>query len=261
MHYTYPKGPFVTADLHLGHANIIKYCSRPFETVEAMHEAIIQNWNSYVPKDQTVYVVGDFSHGAGSAEAAIKVGHRLNGRKILIAGNHDFEMQGKTYGLKDYGDVFKEVHQGPFEIKYNKRRYVLFHYPMESWNASTHGSIHLHGHCHGQLPSRLGHAEPLRFGRRLDIGTDCWKFYPLPLSEVERVIEDQMASMLAIGTECDVHPPGTRDRWMGHYYGGGRFAQPWPPDGPQPGLIDVIRRVSILKEERVTVEAPVGEGL
>ena len=27
---------FITADLHLGHANIIKYCGRPFQDVEEM---------------------------------------------------------------------------------------------------------------------------------------------------------------------------------------------------------------------------------
>ncbi|WP_275667827.1 metallophosphoesterase family protein [Paramagnetospirillum kuznetsovii] len=36
---------FFTADLRLGHANIIKLCKRPFEDVVAMDRAIIDRWN------------------------------------------------------------------------------------------------------------------------------------------------------------------------------------------------------------------------
>ncbi len=32
---------FFTADLHFGHANIIKYCKRPFTDVAAMDRALI----------------------------------------------------------------------------------------------------------------------------------------------------------------------------------------------------------------------------
>ena len=32
---------YFTADSHFGHANIIKHCDRPFESVEKMYEEII----------------------------------------------------------------------------------------------------------------------------------------------------------------------------------------------------------------------------
>ncbi len=35
-----------TADFHLGHKNIIRYCNRPFETVEEMNQAILERLNA-----------------------------------------------------------------------------------------------------------------------------------------------------------------------------------------------------------------------
>ena len=51
---------FYTADLHLGHANIIKYCNRPFKDVDQMNETLIRNWNSRVKPEDTVIHNGDF---------------------------------------------------------------------------------------------------------------------------------------------------------------------------------------------------------
>lgn len=42
---------YYTADLHLGHANIMKLSGRPFESVEEMNEALVNNWNAVVSKN------------------------------------------------------------------------------------------------------------------------------------------------------------------------------------------------------------------
>ena len=51
---------FFTSDLHLGHKNIIKYCNRPFSSLEEMNRIIIRRWNERVKVEDIVFVIGDF---------------------------------------------------------------------------------------------------------------------------------------------------------------------------------------------------------
>ena len=48
-----------TSDLHFHHRNICRYCNRPYNSLEEMHEALITNWNSVVKEDDTVFLLGD----------------------------------------------------------------------------------------------------------------------------------------------------------------------------------------------------------
>jgi calcineurin-like phosphoesterase family protein len=43
-----------TADFHLGHVNIIRYCSRPFPTVEEMDQAIVERLNASVKRNDVL---------------------------------------------------------------------------------------------------------------------------------------------------------------------------------------------------------------
>ena len=70
---------FFTADTHFGHANIIKYCHRPFATVEEMDEALVRNWNAVVSPDATVFHLGDFA--LDSKERWKELFERLNGKE------------------------------------------------------------------------------------------------------------------------------------------------------------------------------------
>ena len=76
-----------TSDTHFGHKNILIYESdaRPFETLEEMHEVLIDRWNSVVRDGDTVYHLGDFAFG----QQWVSIAERLKGRKKLIMGNHD----------------------------------------------------------------------------------------------------------------------------------------------------------------------------
>ena len=42
---------FFTSDTHFNHANIIRFCNRPFKDVSHMNEAIISNWNRVVGQE------------------------------------------------------------------------------------------------------------------------------------------------------------------------------------------------------------------
>ena len=59
-----------TADFHLGHKNIIRYCNRPFDTVEEMNRTILERLNSLVKANDILYFLRDFCIGpkAGAVE-------------------------------------------------------------------------------------------------------------------------------------------------------------------------------------------------
>lgn len=61
-----PEHTFFTSDTHFGHANIINLCNRPFKDVNHMNNMLVENWNSVVSDDDTVFHLGDFALG-GSA--------------------------------------------------------------------------------------------------------------------------------------------------------------------------------------------------
>ena len=159
---------FFTADTHFNHANIIRYCGRPFSSTDEMNAAMIENWNDAVKPRDTVYHLGDF--GFGGIEDVLR---KLNGKIILIVGSHD------QAALK-FKDRFKEVAR-MMEIAYQKQHIVLCHYAMRTWRNSHRGSWHLYGHSHGTLPD-----DPRSLS--LDIGVDCHDFRPLNLNEVADII-------------------------------------------------------------------------
>ena len=85
---------FVISDTHFYHENIIKYCNRPFKSVEEMNEIMVDNWNHIVQPQDHIYHLGDVSIERGSknsqqARRLIRLIQRLKGHKRLLLGNHD----------------------------------------------------------------------------------------------------------------------------------------------------------------------------
>ena len=78
---------WLIGDPHFYHFNVISYCDRPFASVEEMNEALVNNWNRVVRKNDRVIVNGDFA--LSGKDNIISIGQRLNGRKTLVLGNHD----------------------------------------------------------------------------------------------------------------------------------------------------------------------------
>ena len=164
---------FFTSDTHYWHNNILKYCSetRQFESVEEMNETMIANHNSKVGKHDIVWHLGDVAFCR--AEDTRKIFNRLNGRFRLIIGNHD--KKSNIDGVK-----FESISSYE-ELKLNGKTIVMMHYPLLSWNKAFHGSIHFHGHCHGNIPST---------NRRIDVGVDCWGMTPMSLEEIMEQAEN-----------------------------------------------------------------------
>lgn len=101
---------YFTSDLHLGHQNALRLCNRPFQDVDEMNRTLIQNWNQFVKKNDFIYILGDLTMKLSLDEANQMIS-KLNGRKILVRGNHD----------KKYDEcLFEEVCDYK-ELKYQKK--------------------------------------------------------------------------------------------------------------------------------------------
>ena len=85
-----PDDIFLIADLHLGHANIIRYCSRPFlvSDVREMDHVLIKNWNYTISSLNRIYYLGDLRYGK-DALSALQYRRKLKGCITFIQGNHD----------------------------------------------------------------------------------------------------------------------------------------------------------------------------
>lgn len=137
---------FITSDLHFWHKNILRFNpdTRPFTDPAHMTQALIDQWNQFATSGGNGYHLGDFSFG--SLQQTHDILDQLKGNIIFIRGNHDQILE---KALKARGQMSK-LHDY-MELKFNGNKVCLFHYPQVVWNRSHHGSIQLHGHCHGSL--------------------------------------------------------------------------------------------------------------
>ena len=124
-----------TSDQHFGHANIIKYCNRPFKSVEEMDAAMVERWNKTVGKDDMVWCLGDICLGDRSRLKDLV--SSLNGRINLVMGNHDTKKIGFYY---DAG--FNRVYDRPVLLG---GFILLSHEPLE-WVKRP--MFNIFGHVH-----------------------------------------------------------------------------------------------------------------
>lgn len=132
---------FYTSDLHIGHANVIRFDNRPFKSVEEMDATLIKNWNETVSAEDTVYILGDFCWLTDTEWANIL--SKLNGSKVLIRGNHDIKNM-STNVKKHFQDVkdYKEISD-------NGRRVIMCHYPIPFYKKDYDANTYmLYGHLH-----------------------------------------------------------------------------------------------------------------
>lgn len=173
---------YFTSDTHFNHTGIMTYCAatRPYADVDEMNEAMIANWNAVVGPKDTIYVVGDFAFNKrkDSGMEPSEIFRRLNGHKHLVIGNHDEKNPASTnLPWMSKWDIRTLKHTS--ERDGQSYKFILCHYPMETWKDAQKGSLMIHGHSHGSLKRVMGH--------RYDVGVDA-PMGPHPIS-AEIIIE------------------------------------------------------------------------
>ncbi len=166
-----------TSDTHLGHANILRYCNRPFKSLDIMNDTIIKNWNERVKEEDTVYFLGDFSfrnspggkHGEGEIFKAEYYRKQLKGNIVFIKGNHDANNSLKTHLVKA-------------TLYYANKSISLTHRPE---HVDTRCDLHFVGHVHNAWKFKR-----IRIHEHIidlmNVGVDVYNFRPIEFDEIMR---------------------------------------------------------------------------
>ena len=170
----YPK-VWVTSDTHFGHENILNYEDRVIKmnisTIDEHDQKLIDNWNSIVGINDLVIILGDFSFKKASDTEKLLV--RLNGKKVLVRGNHDIFLDDKKFNKS----LFEAIYDYK-EIKYKGQEIALMHYPIQSFkhmDREIKPAVLLFGHIHSFKQSIPKHS--------FNVGVDVNNYRPVNIEE------------------------------------------------------------------------------
>ena len=132
---------FLVSDTHFGHAGVCRFTHedtgikiRPWTDPNEMDEDMVRMWNEIVAPNDRVYHLGDVVIN----RRCLPTLGRLNGKKVLIRGNHDI------FRLEDYTPYFEDIRG--YKVL-SKEGIIMSHIPvhpsqLERWKANVHGHLH-----------------------------------------------------------------------------------------------------------------------
>ena len=193
---------FFTSDWHIGHENCLKFDNRPWINTDDMHKSLISNFNKQVTPDSITYFLGDMI--LCNAELALSVISKLNGKKVLIRGNHD-------KGVESCYNAGFDIVLNSASIMIANESVTMTHCPLrglyredtsamkgrvegENWHGEhkhpdfsieSHGQFHLHGHIHS--PNK-GQSEKILL-RQWDVGVVGNNYRPIHIGKVDSWIQ------------------------------------------------------------------------
>jgi len=182
-----------TSDTHFGHANIIKFCGRPFVDVEQMNKQLIKRWNEQVGKDDIVFHLGDFIFGG--SELFESIISQLNGHIYWVFGNHDYRNVREKYLKLFAGAAPKMV------ISIDEQPIILNHEPILCFGGQENYRYwHLFGHVHTTRTNRQGmdYEKMLSMSTpsMYDVGVDFNNYRPISWNVVKSTIIAQISRNL-----------------------------------------------------------------
>jgi len=167
---------WITSDTHFNHANIIKYCNRPFANVEEMNDTIVKNWNDTIAKEDLVYFLGDLCFGDQDFWL-----NKLHGRIQWIRGNHD-----RSIGEGRHYYKFLPV---SVLLKYTDIPIVLIHDPDDkSINLFADPKWVIYGHHHNNYPDVYPFFDAEK--KRVNVSVEMTYYKPTLLTGLmEKILE------------------------------------------------------------------------
>ena len=168
---------FYTADLHLGHTNIIKYCQRPFTDITEHNNELIARWNNKVHPTDTVYILGDFCL-TPKQQLVHEWFDQLNGNIYIVPGNHDQWIKKFEAWPRHHNPIIfnKQV----IALKDNGTQLTLSHYPRKVWDGMNNDVWQLYGHVHNSIEWEPDIEHPYM----VNVGVDVQNYEPVSLEEI-----------------------------------------------------------------------------
>ena len=158
------------SDLHYGHENVLKFgLGRPFGDLAEMNSYLAETVRNTLNKKDILFDLGDLFWKTEETEMK-SLCKCFPEKKIKFIGNHDKENLYCPGGvLRHYFWLVADLID--LKIRYHGEniRMTLSHYPILEWNHRHYGSIHIHGHCHGNI-DRTWNSIPQEL--RIDVGFD-----------------------------------------------------------------------------------------
>lgn len=174
-----PRELWWTSDQHFGHANIIKYCHRPFVTAAEMDEAMVAEWNAVVKPNETVVVIGDFSFH--NEYETTRILDSLHGEKMLVKGNHDRHKTDTYWKRVGFRSVEPRVH-----VVLEQLGRVLIQHEPEPYGGSW--PVQFNGHVHDGWKSRYYQTTGQRY---VNVGVDQWAFRPVSNQALVQFVQEE----------------------------------------------------------------------
>lgn len=162
---------FFTSDEHYGHANIIEYCNRLFNSLDEMNNTIIARHNEKVGKNDIVVHVGDFCWAKNYEEAQKRYISKLNGNHIFVKGSHD------RWLPKSAKFIWRKMIEGQFV--------VACHYAGRTWERAYHKSWQVYGHWHEERGDE---------GLQYNVCVDLNDFYPVSFDYLKEIMTKRLPS-------------------------------------------------------------------
>ena len=142
------------------------------DNVEEADELMIDRHNATVKPNDRVYFVGDFCF---SKHHIYKAG-RMNGRKVLVKGNHD------TLDLDEYLPYFDDI-RGVHQFD----GMVITHIPIHEeslgrWGFNVHGHLHANRVTYPSKNGLKGQIDP----RYFNVSVEQINYTPISLEQVKK---------------------------------------------------------------------------